>query len=253
MRLPPFRAASSSWGKVAAALRSSALPALIPPMSGSANRSTMARPSRPPTIPPTDSSSGRGSFPAGPRCRWGRRSSAIRSDSPAVRIPERATGHHRVGTPRFNPGGIGRNRPRAQTDAPEAPTGTNAPLIPSSAQRSVASGRRARKASAPRSTVWSPNGAARSLPPRRLSASNTWTSGIALSGSSAAPAPRRSSAKGVMVPEPRVPPVTSSQAAASPAMPPPTTATTGRFDVVMVTTPFAGPRRRGARGTGGRR
>ena len=95
------------------------------------------------------------------------RSLATRTDSPGLRIPDRNRGHHRVGTPRLRPSGIMRSRPRAQIEAPWPPTGTSCPSRPNSAHRSVASGRRARKASAARSTRRPANSAARSLPPTR--------------------------------------------------------------------------------------
>ena len=200
MRLPGWWAAAMRTGKVAAALRSSTPPAL---MRGSARRSTTGRPRRLPTMSPTDRS------PASPFApgRNGSRSRATRSDSAGLRMPDRKSGHHRVGMPRLRPAGMDRSRPRAQREAPDAPTGTSDPVRPSSSQRPVASGRRARKASAARSTVRPANSVARSFPPIRSSASRTWTSGP---GASPPGAP------------------TSSQAAASPAMPPPTTATTGR-------------------------
>ena len=203
MRLPGWSEAAMSTGKVAAALSSSTPPAWMPPTSGSTIRSTTGRPSRSPTMRPTERSP-----KVMPVRRWGlTRSFATPIDSTGLRIPDLKRGHHLVGTPRFSPSGIMRRRPRAQIDAPDAPTGTSVSSRPSSAHRSVASGRRARKPSAARSTLRPANSAVRILPPVLSDASKTCTSG----------------------PEsPPAPAVTSSQAAASPAMPPPTTATTGR-------------------------
>ena len=239
MRLPGWWAAAISTGMVAAALRWSTPPALIPPMSGSTRRSTTGRPSRPPTIAPTDRSPA-----SGPGPRWGTtRSRATRSDSAGDRIPDRASGHQRVGTPRFSPSGMGRSRPRAQMDAPVVPGATSWSPRPSSSHNPVASGRRARKASAARSTVRPANGVDRSLPPVRSSDSTTWTTGEGR--------PSRSAA------------VTSSQAAARPAIPPPTTATVGRRRAVTGAGPGPGPpgprcrrgapHRPGCGGTPGRR
>ena len=56
MRLPGWSDAAISTGMVAAALRSSTSPALMPPISGSTRRSTTGRPSRSPTISPTERS-----------------------------------------------------------------------------------------------------------------------------------------------------------------------------------------------------
>ena len=145
--------------------------------------------------------------------RWGRtRSAAARAAPVGLRIPERARGSHRVGTPRFRPSGIIRRRPRAHSDAPAAPGATRESSRPSSAHRPVASGRRAKKASAARSTVRPQNSADRTFPPGRLPASSTMTRGRP--PASAPGSDPRSSA--------------SCHAAASPAMPPPTTAMTGR-------------------------
>ena len=121
MRLPGWSDAAIRTGMVAAALRSSTSPALMPPISGSTRRSTTGRPSRSPTISPTERSPNT-AFPL----RWGTTTSlAAASDSAGLRIPDRASGHQRVGTPRFNPSGMGRSRPRAQMEAPDAPTGTS--------------------------------------------------------------------------------------------------------------------------------
>ncbi len=203
---------------VAAALRSSTSPALMPPISGSTRRSTTGRPSRSPTISPTERSPNTAFA-----LRWGMTTSlAAARDSAGLRIPDRASGHQRVGTPRFNPSGMGRSRPRAQMEAPEAPTGTSWSDSPSSAQSSVASGRRARNASAARSTVRPANSAARSLPPTRSPDSSTRTIGAGV--------PARSEA------------ATSSQAAARPAIPAPTTATVGRLRAVTRSVPARSPR-----------
>ena len=56
MRLPGWWDAAISTGNVAAALSSSTPPAWIPPTRGSTSRSTTGRPSRSPTISPTDRS-----------------------------------------------------------------------------------------------------------------------------------------------------------------------------------------------------
>ncbi len=209
MRLPVWWEAAMRAGKVAAALSSSTPPALIPPMSGSTNRSTTGRPRRSPMMSATDRSPLTGAAP-----RWGiTRSLVTRSDSPGLRRPDRASGHHLVGTPRLRAAGIGRSRPRARIDAPVVPTGTSSSRTPICSQSSVASGRRARKASAARSTVRPANSAESSLPPTRLPASRTCTMG--------GPAPVAMSDE-----------VTNSQAAERPAMPPPTTAMTGRRGAV---------------------
>ena len=71
---------------------------------------------------------------------------------------------------------MARSRPRAQIEAPNTPTGDSLSSRPSSAQSSVASGRRARKASAARSTVRPANSPERSLPPIRSDSSRTTTS-----------------------------------------------------------------------------
>ncbi len=88
-------------------------------MSGSTSRSTTGRPRRAPTSSPTARS------PVTVRAAaCGRtRSPATRSDSSGPRIPDRTSGHHRVGTPSTVPAGIARSRSRAHSDAPDAPDG----------------------------------------------------------------------------------------------------------------------------------
>ena len=144
-----------------------------------------------------------------------------------LRMPERTSGHHRVGTPRFSPAGMGRSRPRAQMDAPEAPTGTSWSVSPSSSQRLGGLGSAGQEGVGGQVDPVRPaNSAARSLPPTRSSASNTCTS---VRG--ARPGPTRP-------PAPRPRPGRRS--------PPPTTATVGRHTAMPTSARLAvdGRRRR---------
>ena len=198
---PRWPAAARSWGETAAVLMSATEPALMPPTSGPTSVSTTRAPSLSATRGPSARS------PIGPR-RLGRGASgsrARRSDPASPRTPERATGHQRVGTPRASPAGMGRNRPRAHTEAPDAPIGTSSASSPTARQRSTASGRRPSTPSGPRSTARPANSSLRSSPPRLGDASSTVTRGPP----TAAPAS----------------PPLSSQAAARPAIPPPITIT----------------------------
>ncbi len=202
-RISPTRcpAAARSAGDTAAVLMSATDPALIPPTSGSTRVATTFDPSLSATRGPSARS------PIGPR-RLGRgatASRARRSDPATPSTPERATGHQRVGTPSARAPGIGRSRPRAQTDAPDAPIGTSSSPSPTARHNSTASGRRPSTPSGPRSTARPANSSLRSAPPSRGDASSTVT-------------------RGPPTAAPLSPPV-SSQAAARPAIPPPITTT----------------------------
>ena len=109
----------------------------------------------------------------------------------------------RVGTPRTSPSGRRRIAPLDQTEALELAGETSSLVISSSLQSSIASGLRARNASAPTSTCLPPIDSDWSSPPTRSDASRTTI---------------------------RVPGAehdASSQAADSPEIPPPTTTTVG--------------------------
>lgn len=170
MRLPPFRQASSSAGNTASALRSSALAAWMPPTRGPANRSRTSLPRRLPTSSPTEWSC---VLEASPGRAGTTRSRAARARPTIETIPDRARGRMRVGTPSTSPSGRGRSAPFAHTEAVELPGETRASSIPSSLHSSTASGLRAKKASAPRSTTRPPTVADRRWPPSREEASRT--------------------------------------------------------------------------------
>ncbi len=199
MREPPCESASSSAGNTAAALMCSLSPAWIPPMSGSTNHAVTSRPRRRRVISAI-ARSGTASTRSGRCVGHGTRSRATRPRPRGERIPDRASGPRRVGTPRASPGGSGRSRPRAHTKARRLAGDTSSSPRPRWRHRATASGRRARKASGPRSTARPPTTPSCSLPPRRSPASRTTT--------------RAAGSAEV-----------SAHAAASPAMPPPTTAT----------------------------
>ncbi len=189
----------------------------MPPTSGSTSRSTTRRPSFLATSGPIARS------PSGPR-RSGRgatTSTSSRTLPRRPRMPDRATGKNRVGTPSSCPAGNGRRRPPDQTAAPAAPIGSSSAPSPSSRHSATASGRRPRNPSGPTSTGRPSNVSVFSLPPTRGVASSTTTVGVPGAG-------------------PSRPPV-SSHAAASPAMPAPTTAIVRGRERRPLATPPAGP------------
>ena len=172
MRLRDPAAASASWGAVAARLRSSARPALMPPTSGSTRRSTTSGPSgpRPPRRP-----TGRRSAPAGSGAAPGRGRPGHRRRRRAR--PTRSSGpQRRSGTPSTWPSGSG----------PQPAPGPDERLARRRRDQVVARGRargtglgaqgtRARNVSGPASTGTPPSAAVWILPPSRSPASSTVT------------------------------------------------------------------------------
>ena len=173
MRLPDWWEAAMSTGKVAAALSWSASPAWIPPMSGSARRSTTGRPRRSPTISPTARSpKAAARFEVGEDQVPGHPEGLGRAEDPRSHQRPPPGGHseveavgHRSEAAACPDGGT--RRPHRDQRSGEAEL----------AHSSVASGRRARKASAATSTRRPAKGTDRTLPPRRSAASSTMTSG----------------------------------------------------------------------------
>ena len=172
VRLAPSAAAAASCGVTARSESSSTSPALMPPTSGPTRCSTTSRPKRPPMNAPMATSSGG--------------AGSVESTSPATArtassdtMPVRASSSASRGTPRTWRVGYGRTAPRAHTAARPIAGSMSWSSSPSSTHSSTASGTRARKLSAPSSTVRGPPGRSmaevRTLPPRRSDASRTVT------------------------------------------------------------------------------
>ena len=137
-----WRAAVASTGAEASTLNWSLWAALIPPKSGSTNRSTTSAPRWEPMAALTDRS------PA--TRRRGRTSSrAIRARPRRLMMPERTTGPSRLGTPRMRPPGSGRTIPRDHTAAAPVAGATRSSPNPRSWANSTAPGTRAKNASGP--------------------------------------------------------------------------------------------------------
>ncbi len=199
---PPRRAASKRAGKTDFADSSSMRPAWMPPTIGSINWYVSSGPSLVRSISPIDASS--------PTLNAAGNSSSRRAARRArqLRPLTDLTTAAEVGTPRTSPAGSSYSDPRSQMDDPLTAIASNRSDQPSSVTSAVASGRRARKPSAPRSMVRPANVVVASAPPRRSLASMSSTRGVSSFGPRAAPE--------------------SSHAAARPLMPPPTTTTEGR-------------------------
>ena len=212
MRLPDWWEAAISTGKVAAALSSSTLPAWIPPISGSARRSTTGRPSRSPTISPDRPvAEADARFEVGEDQVPGHPEGLDRAQDPRPGQRPPPGGHAEVEPvghgpePAPGPDG-GPRRPDRDQLVGEAELAAQLGGLGPAGQEGVGgqvdrAGRRTR-----------PD---RSLPPSRSADSSTTTSGT----TAPAPGPPPAAASG---------PATSSHAAASPAIPPPTTAMVGR-------------------------
>ncbi len=152
------------------------------PTSASTRRSCTSSPNRARTSRPIESSS------MDVRGRNG--SSAARALPRQESNPVRASGARWPGTPSRRPSGI-RCNASYQTAACTGSGDTSSSARPTSAASSVASGTRARKASAPLSIMSSPAKAVPPIrPPGRSAVSNTVTSsGVALANSHAAARP----------------------------------------------------------------